>query len=308
MPDIWTHFLFGQELITELGHGTMLQDDHLRNVFNLGCQGPDFLFYHQFKPWQNNTTMNKLGSLMHTESCGPFLVEIIELVKQRGLYNPAVIYTLGFILHHILDRHMHPYVFYHSGFKKWQHQRFEVILDTLITQKKRQIETWKHPVWKHIYVGKHLPLGVIPALNTAAQTLYGTSQLYWNEAYLDMIQAQKLCHDPYGWKRVVLLGLNEPMVYKKHNPPLDFMNESHRTWNCPTNREEVYTHSVWDLWDIAKADGLAVIEEVIVYLTKPQTDLEPDREKLIQLIGNRSYETGKPCDSGLQIVHVNPMF
>ena len=97
---------------------------------------------------------------MHTKNCGPFLQDMLRQVQGRGLYNPAVVYVLGFITHHILDRNMHPYVFYKSGFKKWDHQRFEIIMDTLIVKRKRGIQTWKTPVWKEIYVGRSCPLAL----------------------------------------------------------------------------------------------------------------------------------------------------
>ena len=72
MPNIWTHLIFGQELMNQLGHANMLSDKQLRHVFSLGCQGPDFLFYHNFLPWKKDKKLNELGSLMHTKACGPF--------------------------------------------------------------------------------------------------------------------------------------------------------------------------------------------------------------------------------------------
>ena len=136
MPNVWTHLIFGQELMNQLGHASMLSDKQLRHVFSLGCQGPDFLFYHNFLPWKKDKKLNQLGSLMHTKACGPFLQDLLSHIQGRGLYNPAVVYALGFLTHHILDRNMHPYVFYKSGFKKWDHQRFEIIMDTLIVRRK----------------------------------------------------------------------------------------------------------------------------------------------------------------------------
>ncbi|TXK85462.1 hypothetical protein [Paenibacillus sp. N3.4] len=94
---------------------------------------------------------------MHKEACGPFLMDLLRQVKGRGLYNPAVVYVLGFLTHHILDRTMHPYVFHKSGFRKWDHQRFEMIMDTKIIQQKLGLPTWKTPVWKHLYVGESFP-------------------------------------------------------------------------------------------------------------------------------------------------------
>ncbi|MFD0697028.1 zinc dependent phospholipase C family protein [Paenibacillus sp. GCM10027628] len=309
MPNIWTHLIFGQELLTQMGHQHVLNDKQLRQVFSLGCQGPDFLFYHNFLPWQKDKRLNQLGSRMHTDACGPFLLELIGQVQGRGLYNPAVMYVLGFLTHHILDRNMHPYVFYKSGFKKWNHQRFEIIMDTIIVKQKRGLQTWKTPVWKEIYVGDAFPLGIVPALAHAASLHYpdiaaSLTENDWNDAYRDMIRAQRLFHDPKGFKRVLTLGQIAPLVYTKKPAPLDYMNEAKEVWNCPTSLEETYTFSVWDLWDIAIEDGQTVLQAAIEAL---QNGLPSHLEALQDVLGNRSYETGKPCESGLEIVHVQPI-
>ncbi|NEW06572.1 zinc dependent phospholipase C family protein [Paenibacillus sp. SYP-B3998] len=309
MPNVWTHLLFGQELMTQINHGHALNDKQLRRVFSLGCQGPDFLFYHNFLPWQKDTTMNQLGSLMHTEACGTFLLDLLKQVQGRGLYNPAVLYVLGFITHHVLDRNMHPYVFYKSGFKKWDHQRFEIIMDTLIVQRKLGLPTWKTPVWKEIDVGDALPLGVARALTHAAAAHYSDLALQlteddWNTAYRDMLRAQRLFHDPKGIKRVLTFGQISPFVYKKKPAPLDYMNEARTVWNCPTSLDETYTYSVWDLWDLAMEDGKNVLLAAVKAL---QSGLAADFEVFQSNLGNRSYETGKPCDSGLEILYTQPI-
>lgn len=78
------------------------------------------------------------------------------------------------------------------------------------------------------------------------------------------------------------------------------MNEAHAEWNDPTTLDEKYTDSVWNLWDKAMVDGEAVLVEAIKFLhNKPN--------ELADVLGNVSYETGKPCDSGLKIRYVNPM-
>jgi hypothetical protein len=309
LPNIWTHLIFGQELMTEIGHGNILNDKQLRHVFSLGCQGPDFLFYHNFLPWKKDQALNQLGSLMHAEACGPFLLDLLKQVKGRGLYNPAVIYVLGFITHHILDLHLHPYVFYKSGFKKWNHQRFEIIMDTLVVRRKLGLQTWKTPVWKKIYVGDNFPLGIVPALAQTASLHYpdlasSLTENDWHNAYRDMIRAQRLFHDPIGIKRVLTFGQIAPFVYTKNPAPLDYMNEAKALWNCPTSLEEIYTFSVWDLWDHAMKDGEIVLQATVIAL---QSGLTADFDALRDVMGNRSYETGKPCESGLAIVHVQPM-
>lgn len=292
--------------MNELGHTSVLNDKQQRNVFSLGCQGPDFLFYHNFLPWKKGKTLNELGSLMHQDACGPFLLDLVRQVQGRGLYNPAVLYVLGFLTHHVLDRNLHPYVFYKSGFKKWDHQRFEIIMDTIYAKHERSIQTWNTPVWKEIYVGEKFPLGIVPALSAAAALHYPgiASQMRdsdWDDAYADMIRAQRLFHDPSGIKRVLTAGQIKPFIFAKNPAPRDYFNEAKTTWNCPTDLQETYTYSVWELLDIAMQDAILVLQAAIQVL---QRGTEADYDAFRAVLGNRSYETGKDCELRLPITYV----
>lgn len=295
--------------MNELGHTSVLNDKQQQHIFSLGCQGPDFLFYHNFLPWKKDKKLNELGSLMHKDACGPFLLDLVRQVQGRGLYNPAVLYVLGFLTHHTLDRNLHPYVFYKSGFKKWDHQRFEIIMDTIFAKHEREIETWKTPVWKEIYVGEKFPLGIVPALSAAAAIHYPeiVSQMRdsdWDDAYYDMIRAQRLFHDPSGLKRILTCGQISPLVFTKHPAPLDYFNEAKTAWNCPTDLNETYTYNVWELLDMAMNDATLVLQAAIQVL---QRGTEADYEAFREVLGNRSYETGKNCELQLPITYVQPI-
>ena len=94
----------------------------------------------------------------------------------------------------------------------------------------RNILTWKTPVWKEIYVGETLPTGIIAALSAAAVIHYPeiASQMAdsdWDDAYVDMIRAQRLFHDPNRIKRILTFGQISPLVFKKNPAPLDYFNE-----------------------------------------------------------------------------------
>ncbi|MEX2461483.1 MAG: zinc dependent phospholipase C family protein [Paenibacillaceae bacterium] len=313
MPNIWTHLIFGQEVLQELQLIHILEQPKLRNTFNLGCQGPDILFYHNFWPWQRDKKMNKLGSAMHSTECGPMLLETVHTVQARELDDPVVVYVLGFLLHHVLDRNMHPYIFYRSGFKKWDHQHFEVAMDTLIVKHKLGLETWRTPVWKQINIGEHMPEGTLTMLNIAAQQLYPKltehiQESDWDKAYQDMIQAQKIFHDPSGIKRILTFQQIEPMVFKRKLTHHDFLNEARKEWNHPALENKTSTSSIWDMWDLALEDGLHVIQSALNFLQENTLHQEKDDQALQAAIGNLSYETGLACEDGLEIKYADPSF
>lgn len=313
MPNVWAHLIFGQEILQHLGYRNLL-NDRTRNIFNLGCQGPDFLFYHHFWPWQKDKTLSKIGNLLHTKHCGPFLSDMLARFKGLPLSDPLLLYAIGFLTHHILDRNLHPYVFYKSGFGKWKHQTFEVIMDTYIVRKKWAIKTYRQPVWKQIFAGPSLPSGAAESLYQLTELHYpgiqqGISPSHWEDAYRQMITALKLFHDPTGLKTWLTFKQIEPFVYKRKIEPLDYLNERHEEWNCPTDPNERYTDSVWDLWEQAIADGIKTVSAALHWLQLPSSSPEnKEAERLFkQALDNVSYETGKPCDLNLQIQYVQPM-
>lgn len=328
MPNVWTHLIFGQKVMESLGEQQFIAAPHQLRMFNMGCQGPDFLFYHHFLPWQRDKTMNKLGSDMHNYSCGPVIMDLLDAVSDsaRSDSDPALVYVLGFVLHHVLDRNMHPYVFSRSGFRKWDHQRFEVMMDTLIVRKLLGIETWKTEVWREINIDGALPETIIDAFEQITAVYYPelspkVKREYWQGAIRDMVRAQRLFHDPSGIRRLLTFGQITPLVYKRNVPPLDILNESRSPWLDPVAGKHKNTDSVWDLWDQAMDDGKAVIAAILAWFQGQQqgeqqlvrsseslTLTAPLREAAAALIGSRSYETGLSCDSGAAIRHADPIW
>ncbi|MEX2415138.1 MAG: hypothetical protein WD424_03260 [Paenibacillaceae bacterium] len=313
MPNIWTHNWFGDKVAEQSRLYVSPTDAEIRNIFHLGCQGPDFLFYHRFLPWQGTSDMNKLASRLHSEFCGPILLDMAKTLKeQQAKPNDSLThYVLGFMMHHVLDRNMHPYVFCKSGSIKWNHQRFEVIMDTLVMKKVLGIETWATPVWKQIYIGPQLPSPISTMMARITETYFpelnkNMTAADWNAAYLDMIRAQRIFHDPYAIKRILTLGQIEPLVYKRRNKQLDYLNEARTEWRHPAVPDEVSTASFWDLWELAMVDGLKVWQAAEEYLFREDQPLAYD--KLTEAIGNLSYEHGKSCDAGLEIIHEEPIW
>ncbi|NBD26566.1 zinc dependent phospholipase C family protein [Paenibacillus glycinis] len=328
MPNVWTHMIFGQRCLQALGEEALIAQPERRRMFNMGCQGPDFLFYHHFLPWQKDRTINNLGSAMHERHCGPALMDMLEAVDHTPDSDPskgaALVYALGFLLHHLLDRVMHPYVFSRSGFRKWDHQRFEVMLDTLLVRKLLGVETWKTEVWREIDIGGDLPEPIVDAFEQIAAVHYPETAPHirreqWGSAMRDMIRAQRLFHDPTGIKRALTFKQIEPFVYKRQLPKLDILNEARRPWLDPADGRTRHDDDVWMLWDKAMEESASVVKAVLHWLRSEEAEpQEPGgdgalskhrlREAAERLIGNRSYETGRSCDSGASIRFEDPIW
>lgn len=303
MPNIWAHLIFGQEVLKGTGYGKWLENRESRNIFHLGCQGPDPLFYHRFLPWHNDKRMNRLGSAMHEEHCGGFLRTLFRHLRGGGEGEPAVIFAAGFLLHHILDRNAHPYIFAKSGFVKWKHQRFEIILDTIVAARLRGIETWKTAVWRELEVEGGLPGQAARLMDALCSEFYpelyeGLGTADWYRAYRDFAAAQKLFHDPAGVKRVLTLGRIEPFVYKRNNAPLDYCNEAKASWYDPCDGKTAYDTGFWEHWEAALQEARELLPLVMRMVRSGEApsllDTEEERE-LARRLGNISYSTGREC-------------
>lgn len=312
MPNLWTHNLFGDEMARLTGRGDWLEAAELRQLYHIGCQGPDFLFYHHFLPWKGPSVMNTLGTRMHQEACGAVLLHMADTVRRAGagLADPLAVYVAGFMMHHVLDRNMHPYIFTKSGSRKWDHQRFEVIIDTLMVKRHLGLDTWRTPAWKQIDAGKLLPDAVVDMLQETASVHYPDlagqiGPTDWQNAYRDMIRAQKLFHDPTGIKRIMTFGKISPLVYKRRNPERDYLNEARAPWRHPAVENETSTASFRDLWEEAVEDGRQVLEAAFRYW---RVGGDEARGQLAGVLDDRSYEHGRPLSEGLTIRFEEPIW
>lgn len=326
MPNVWAHLIFGQLVLEKLNESALILSDEDKAIFNMGCQGPDFLFYHRFLPWQRSLVMNRMATAMHNEHCGPVIIELLDSVNGRkaspGKADRSILFALGFVLHHVLDRNMHPFVFSKSGFRKWDHQRYEIMMDTVIARKLWGVETWKTPVWRYINTDGCFPEPIVDAFESIAGGFYPELASFirrkdWHEANRDFTNALRLFHDPSGIRRTITFGQIEPFVFRRDHPPYDVMNEQEQPWIDPTNRDVYHLDNGWTLWERAMVDALEVMQAVLVWLRAheaPQPTKEDRievrqlREAAIQRIGNFSYETGLPCDSGLRIRYADTVW
>ncbi|AIQ53573.1 zinc dependent phospholipase C family protein [Paenibacillus sp. FSL R7-0331] len=320
MPNIWMHLEYGQQLAAEFrSEFACLADLNNRpELYQLGCQGPDFLLYHSFLPWKKENRALRLGDAMHTDHCGPVLLEFWErsLALPAEESKEAQQYFLGFLTHHLLDRNLHPFINWKAGYRHRSHQRFEIVLDTLFMKSLKQTDTWLHPAWKKINIGSCFPGAVQSILHKTASRWYPElSRLpeeMWDEAYLDMLLAHKLLYDPKGWKKSLLRGkalrlFSQPLSAAEEH--LDYLNEHHGEWRHSALYSEVRTESVWDLWEQALAEGRTVLRALAAWLNSTSSaEAARALEHFRLVLGDRSYDTGKDCSSRLKNLYAEPIW
>jgi hypothetical protein len=123
MADYWTHYYSGEELINRMD---LINLD--RDLFFLGCQGPDIYYYNKFAV---KTNPPNLGYLIHRFKTKEIFSEIfIYLKSNNNTYLKSYIY--GWIIHYVLDKNIHPYI---DGKINFNHKRLESNIDTYIIDK-----------------------------------------------------------------------------------------------------------------------------------------------------------------------------
>ncbi|KAA0546121.1 zinc dependent phospholipase C family protein [Bacillus sp. BGMRC 2118] len=305
MPNVWTHILYGEKVAKAVGFEDFLRD--FKPFYQLGTQGPDPFFYHNFFPWQSKP-VGIIGNKLHYEKCGIFLSELIQYGYQHN--DPKLrAYIAGFVTHHLLDRNTHPYINYRSGNEGNRHQRLEIIIDTLLMKRWRKRETYKLQVHKELYVGRALYEPIRHMLTALIEKVF-TSEArdmpadYVNKSYQHMMRALQILHDPYGWKNLLLKEHIAPFSYQKHVDDKDYLNETNTKWLHPTNDQEESEESFLTLFEKAEREGNLILSLLQEYWHTGEKQLLAQIE---ESIGNISYDTGKDCTLGLENKFFNPI-
>lgn len=304
MPNIWTHMLFSEEVVD-----AVIDDPYslskLEPYMKLGAQGPDPFFYYNFWPWIKDEPIHDIGMALHTRRCGGFLLGLIE--KVRGCEKPVQAYVFGFVTHHILDRNAHPYIHYRAGYEGSNHQKLEVMIDTLMMEQCCNLQTWKVPVYKEIDVGPVLNKEIAGVLDETIQKYYPdikpNKQVYIQKAYKDMKRALRILADPYGWKNKLMKSLIASYSHRPIKDDIDYLNLKNTTWYHPATNVPC-TKSFIDLYNQARTEGIEIMSEVLSYWRAP--DIQT-KNKLAKLIGNVSYDTGKALELNLENRYSDPI-
>ncbi|MDR2080237.1 MAG: zinc dependent phospholipase C family protein [Treponema sp.] len=136
MPSQILHTLFGEDVVYEIyralggrfgivaGKAMEKITREYKNVFALGCQGPDIFYHNQ----RTRPYAVEYGTLLHRRGYGVFTANLLKTGlpdpppseediragrREKGI-NALGVYALGFMTHAVLDRFCHPYIVYYS--------------------------------------------------------------------------------------------------------------------------------------------------------------------------------------------------
>ncbi|MCL2456364.1 MAG: zinc dependent phospholipase C family protein [Defluviitaleaceae bacterium] len=152
MPGFFTHYIAGKNVLKKTLPQIREKISASERLYNLGTLGPDIFFY--YVPGQILKRSRGLAQQMHQNDLGIFIESMAREAKNSAQSDctdfsdsPAAkrdlifSYTAGFLMHYILDCHVHPYVYARSFNKSApkiknsaNHRKFEIAIDSALTQ------------------------------------------------------------------------------------------------------------------------------------------------------------------------------
>ena len=271
MPSSLTHHWFASQQLDHIPIDYRPSSPMEIEAYLVGAQGPDPLFFYGYVPWRKRTNkaeVNAFGSRLHQEEIAEKFERMLLFLQTKDQRTEVRIlraFLLGAMSHYVLDRNVHPYVFYRSGFsaqdpKRYEiyHAQYETMIDVFLLKHFR-ISPRKHPAKKAIQASHHAMWWV--------SQMYGDEETeaqndWYYEAWRDMLTVEKVLYDPWGIKRTLLrwLGKQHTQLYAMMHPcgsldkdHHDYLNTAHEQWRHPGNGLFAQT-SIWDLVEQASEE------------------------------------------------------
>ncbi len=307
MPSIITHHVFAKNLLQKIPRPIYNSIINSIDIYYTFAQSHDFLFF-------SNKKIKALGHYAHKNKTQEYFLNIIKYIKNNNLENNSDIlaYLYGSLTHYCLDSICHPYIFYKTGTYnsddkntikyRGEHTHIEKDLDAIYYQKEYHQEYKYCNVSKDIIKNPNFKNKLNETINYAYYETYNVNNIA--KYYKNAIKKAKIIYtlfinDKFGFKENIYkiidkitnkkLGYLEG--YSTHiKPNLEFLNNSHKTWNHPCNINEKYNYSFDDLMEISTQKCLNMINEI------NQALFDRSNIDLKNIIPNISYTTGLDLD------------
>ena len=314
VPGLITHYICGEAVINGLPGD--IQDILLngRQLYNLGCQGPDMFFY--YLPGLLKRNIKNLGVDMHRTHVGDFFSYMLDSQKAAGDAERRMIfaYICGYLTHYTLDCNAHPYVYYKSGFHikgdktprlrySVRHRSFETAIDVLMLKMMSGEQPADKKLWQLIKAEKAQALVIAGSLSGAINGAYGRniSQKEAFNAIRYMVYLTRVLQSKYG-RRKRLMELAENLTVGEHivssvihmqevTDSVDYLNIKKEPWFMPWDGDNEINHSFGEMYNRAVAEATDLIKRNYLFLKGSLS-----KDALLKDIGNRSLTSGLDID------------
>jgi len=323
MPNIITHTIFAEEVYKNCRKKDIkeIMEKHLQ-IFYIGANGPDFLFYHHMKPWETykDHTLNHIGSRLHKGHVNDFYksaVSTIQAEKDAFVKESELVYVMGHLCHWALDMKTHPYIFYRTGNCKGKsaalHHRFESMTDTMMLQRYRQKSICDYRCYEICEYDEEMLKAIariyVKAVKDSLNQSVKVHEL--REALDSWYDILKMLYDPECKKTKVVKAMEKVIakpwlvsgyiIPKEGDETYDILNLNKQSWLHPCDQMQVSNASFLELFEEAKELAMCVIEKVYGCV-----EYDADVNYLCKILKDRAYDTGR--EGGVEMKYFDVIY
>lgn len=303
MPSIVTHTYFAKDVYQKLKPKIKRKID--LDTFLVFSKGSD-VFNSQYLDFFHHQELSDFAFYVHDNKTKKFLMEYVShILKYRLEKNEEVVASLyGMIAHHVLDSKTHPFIYYQTNIKPYEHKEMELLIDLYMLEKRERMKPCRVNLTKLVYPKMSYSVQLRNLLNRLYQDVYGVERM--GNAYLSCLEqshfmVRYFMLDRYGAKLKIYRILQTlPFVSKKIilnsyandlRKKVIYFNFEHDRWCHPCNKTETSTASFFDLYHEALDRTIEILEQVHEVLVGKK-----ELKELKQVLDNASCITGKDCD------------
>ncbi len=317
-----THSFFALDIYAKLKPEIRKSLENYKDHLITFAQGPDFLYFYRFYNPIINKKYRRLGIRVHKTKSRAFFVNMITYIKDNNLQHNYEVMALlyGLISHYNLDSTVHPFVYYKTGvFKKEDpathkysglHKDMETFIDDYILKKRKGLKAKQIKVHRFSFKVNNLADELINTIDYTFQKTFNESSI--GKVYCGALKDSKCFYrlfrnDPWGLKNKLYqiidcfsppssLKITSVSYYIYNGKKYHYLNKERKRWNHPTNKNEIYNYSFFDLYTIALNKTLETIDVVNNVLYKNKSII-----LLKDVFLNLSYLTGKDSELKLKM-------
>lgn len=278
MPSAPDHYRFALGVLSSLGDRAAWVHPQL---VLLGTQGPDPFYFYGELPWRRRAGKSRAAAFaefLHGSDPRTVFPELARRAALDADRDDALSYLFGLLLHYLLDRAVHPYVYFRSGFDQGGELsgRFGVrhaMFETMMAESARGDASASETAPSRMFAADPRGLETADRLFSAgfpALVDPGCFKASWS----DMASALNALWDPSGVKRRLLevVGGSRTKTYAMIRPRrieagegIDYLNAGRAAWLHPVSGAESNA-GVAELTAAAAADAetaAAAIERLL---------------------------------------------
>lgn len=298
MPSTLTHYVFNKQLI---------KDEKYKDIFLLGGQGADVFFFYGYNvvKRENSKRIRQLGFHIHKLSPHEIYFNMLKYAFSKSGEEQAILmnFTRGFMYHYALDRTLHPYVFYNTGFPytnpiyNRNHGNFESVLDTLLMEEYNEKVSTRRAIKANKNAIKICSTMLSYVIKETLNIDIIKDDSYY-KAYKDFRFVRLMIDSKYGVKKSIFNCLLKnssiniaSQPYKvKDDSIYDYLNKNHKSWVVPSTGE-VCKLSVNELFAKAKEDTRII--DTIIYNFKDNLVTKRKIEKFVNNVNHDGHDINK---------------